>query len=110
MGSPKTVKRFNSEWFALFDRFIEDENAVIEVECGTPRAAKAMRLEFYKIRQAIVGTEQVPPEDPELAAMYAGILNSREVAVPKDGTKCVFSHKDRNWIGQVLAKALEEAH
>jgi len=102
MTSPKKVSRYNRGWFDLFDRIKEDLGGTIELECGTEQKASAVRLEFYKVREAITGGDPTKrsPEGQDLFDRYEVALDSREVKVV--GTKCVFAYKDSNWIGRIL--------
>lgn len=97
MSNPKTIRRYSAEWFTLFNKFRDEPDETVEIECESEQNAKAMRLEFYKAREAFL-------RDPEMSIEYGEALESREVKVR--GTLCVFDHKDRNWIGQLIAKSL----
>lgn len=98
MASPKTYKRYASQWFRILDSFKEDPQKVREVTCPNKNKAMAMRLEFYKMREAFI-------KDPELRKEYEYVLNSREVHVTDDG-RVVFDTKDNNWIGKLIDESL----
>lgn len=98
MASPKTYKRYAMQWFALLDLFKEDPNKIREIACPTKNKALAMRLEFYKMREAFL-------KEPELKAEYEFVLNSREVHVTEEGL-VIFDTKDNNWIGKLIKESL----
>lgn len=100
MASPKTFKRYAAQWFALLDSFKEDPSKIREVPCPDKDKAMAMRLEFYKMREAFI-------KDPDLRQEYEFVLNSREVRVTDDG-RVVFDTKDNNWIGKLIEQSLAD--
>jgi hypothetical protein len=69
------------------------------VECADKKKAYAMRLEFYKAREAVMA-------DPDWKQEYEGPLNAREARV--EDNNVVFDTKDNNHIGQALKRALEK--
>ena len=97
MSHPKTLQRYTSEWFTLFDQFKADPDGTVELDCETPKKAAAVRLEFYKAREAFL-------KDPDMAQEYGEVLNSREVKV-RD-THVIFDHKERNWVGNIIRRNL----
>lgn len=99
MSGPKTFKRFTAYWMDLFDSFKASPHKPFEVECKDTKKAFALRLEFYKAREAVL-------LDPDWTGEYEEALNAREARV--DGTKVIFDTKDNNAIGQLLKAALEK--
>lgn len=97
MTAPKTFKRFAQVWFELFDKFKESPDETICVTLPDPKQAKAMRLEFYRARDAALA-------DPDMANDYEAALNAREVKVR--GNVCMFDSKDRNWVVPFITEAL----
>lgn len=99
MSNPKTFQRYEASWWGLLDKWKENPQEVVSISCESPKHAKGMRLEFYKMREAAL-------RDPHMAQEYAEALNSREVKVV--GNDIVFSHKDNSWIGKLISKYLEK--
>lgn len=100
MTSPKTINRYSAHWMDLFDAFVDDPQKERVIECKTEKHAKGMRLEFYKAREALLKGLHDSKQDAE----FANALNTREVKVV--GTQVVFTHKDENWIGKLIAESL----
>src|SRR4051812_15051901 len=93
MGSSKDYRRYASAWLTLFDAFKDDPYRQIAVDCPDSKAAQAMRLEFYKARDAFLADEGMNAE-------YGAVLNSREATV--HGTQAVFDNKDRTWMTDAI--------
>lgn len=94
MTSPKTFKRYASQWLARFDDFKDHPDKVFVTQAPDMKKAKALRLEFYKAREAFLN-------DPSMCQEYEATLNSREVQITDD-FKVVFELKDNNWVGKLL--------
>lgn len=99
MSSPKSFKRYASQWLGLFDEFKDRPGVVHKVHCPDEKAARALRLEFYKAREAFIGEESMRGE-------YEAALNARELRV--EGTTVVFDLKDNNWIARLLEESLRK--
>lgn len=97
MGSSKDYRRYASAWLTLFDAFKDDPYRQIAVDCPDAKAAAAMRLEFYKARDAFIADEGMNAE-------YGVVLNSREVTVHDN--KAVFDNKDRTWLNDAINQAV----
>jgi hypothetical protein len=97
MSSSKKYQRYASAWLTLFDAFKEDPDRHIEIECPDEKAAQAMRLEFYKARDAFVADDGMNRE-------YGEVLNSREATF--SGNKLIFDNKDRTWMGKAIEQAV----
>lgn len=70
------------------------------VQCPDMKKAKAMRLEFYKAREAFLNDESMRKE-------FEGTLNSREIRITAD-FKVIFDLKDNNWLAKLLEESFEE--
>jgi len=99
MPNPKTFDRYAEGWRDLLIEWEIDPNKVISIDCSSEKKAHAMRLEFYKMREAALC-------DLVLKERYNDILNSREVKV-RDSV-CVFDTKDNNWISKLLRASLDK--
>lgn len=100
MTSPKTFKRYASQWFTLFEEFKQHPTKVVTVHCPNRNRAMAMRLEFYKAREAFLSDEGLRGE-------YEAALNNREVRISNE-SDVLFDLKDNNWIGQLIDKSLNK--
>jgi hypothetical protein len=97
MSPPKDFRRYSSAWMELFEAFRENPEQEVSVQCPSARKASALRLEFYKAREAFLSDESMQAE-------YGAVLNSREVRVVED--RVIFDNKDRGWIVEALDAAL----
>lgn len=98
MASPKTLKRYTTQWLALLDEFKDNPDKVVVMQCPDKNKAMGMRLEFYKMREVLL-------KEPDFEKEYEEALNSREVRVTEDG-KVIFDSKENNWIGKIIEKSL----
>lgn len=97
MSSSKNYQRYSAAWLTLFDAMKEDPYRRIEVVCPDLRAAKALRLEFYKAREAFLN-------DEDMCREYGEVLNSREVR--QEELTVVYENKDRTWLAEAIDKAV----
>lgn len=100
MTSPKTYKRYATQWLDLFYVFKDEPTKTHTFQCDNATKAKAMRLEFYKAREAFL-------KDPDMRKEFESALNGREVRLTEDN-RVIFDFKDNNWIGKVIADGLQQ--
>jgi len=99
MPNPKNFDRYAEGWRDMLIEWDMNPNKVISIDCSSEKKANAMRLEFYKMREAAL-------RDSMLKERYADILNSREVKV-RDNV-CIFDTKDNNWISKLILASLNK--
>lgn len=99
MSSPSTFSRYADAWVELLVAWEANPEKIISINCGTEKKAKAMRLEFYKMREAAM-------KDPLIKERYANALDTREVKV-KD-TMCIFDHKGNNWVQKLIEENMQQ--
>ena len=114
MSSTKYLNRYSNEWRELCSwmSHMDNQHTVTTVECETEKAAKAMRLEFYKVRDLYRKTEADATEAERQECFEVwGVwnhnnLDTREVRV--EGTKVIFGLKGENTLSKSIAAHLEK--
>lgn len=112
MTASKKIERYSSEWLATCDWLCENPTETLVMKCASNKDARAMRLEFYKAREAIQASEiEMKNTDYKTyAQMGHGALDAREACVSSGSDEVHFIYKDTNKMSMVLKAGLEEAN
>lgn len=102
MSASREIGRYTELWAPMFNKFSDNPEEEVRVNCGTLKEARSLRLEFYKAREAQKHESLKPGNE----GLYPVNLDRKEVRI--EGTTVVFGYKEENRIAQLLKAAIAD--